>query len=71
VANARHPKASRFVQQRLFSGLNTQRTHYNHGTLHDDRKQQLDSIGFVWNLSPKLAPVRKEILPPLQGLKTF
>ncbi len=40
---------------RLSSWVSTQRTHYKQGALRHDRKQQLDSIGFVWNLRPNLA----------------
>jgi hypothetical protein len=45
-------------QKRLGKWVNTQRTHYKRSTLRHDRKQQLDSIGFVWNLRPNLAPAR-------------
>lgn len=38
--------------------VNTQRTHYKRGTLREDRKQQLESIGFVWNMRPNLSPAR-------------
>lgn len=38
--------------------VNTQRTHFKRGTLRGDRKQQLESIGFVWNLRPNLSAAR-------------
>lgn len=44
--------------KRLGKWVNTQRTHYKRGTLRGDRRQQLESIGFVWNLRPNLAPTR-------------
>ena len=44
--------------KRLGKWVNTQRTHYKRRTLRHDRKQQLDSIGFVWNLRPNLAAAR-------------
>ena len=48
------PQKSR-EHKRLGKWVNTQRTHYKRGTLRPDRKLQLDSIGFVWNLRPNTA----------------
>lgn len=45
--------------KRLGKWVNTQRTHNTRGTLLPERKQKLDSIGFVWNLRPNLAPARQ------------
>jgi len=42
-------------QKRLGKWVNSQRTAYSRGKLNPARKQQLDSIGFVWNLRPNLA----------------
>lgn len=44
--------------KRLGKWVNTQRTQCNRGTLRPDRKQQLDSIGFVWSLRPNLPTAR-------------
>lgn len=44
--------------KRLGKWVNTQRTHFYRGTLKPDRKRQLESIGFVWNLRPNLAAAR-------------
>jgi len=41
--------------KRLGKWVNTQRTRNFRGKLRSDRKQLLDSIGFVWNLRPNLA----------------
>jgi hypothetical protein len=41
--------------KRLGKWVNTQRTHNKRGTIRFDRKKQLESIGFVWNLRPNLA----------------
>lgn len=46
------------ANKRLGKWVNTQRTHYKRGTLRPDRKQQLDSIGFVWNLRPNFSSAR-------------
>jgi hypothetical protein len=45
-------------QKRLGKWVNSQRTHYKRGKLRNDRKQQLEAIGFVWNLRPNLAAAR-------------
>lgn len=45
-------------QKRLGKWVNSQRTAYTRGKLNPGRKQQLDSIGFVWNLRPNLSPAR-------------
>jgi hypothetical protein len=45
-------------QKRLGKWVNTQRTQHYRGRLRADRKQQFDSIGFVWNLRPNLASAR-------------
>jgi len=45
-------------QKRLGKWVNSQRTANTRGKLNPARKQQLDSIGFVWNLRPNLAPAR-------------
>ena len=37
-------------QKRLGKWVNTQRTQNYRGKLRADRKQQLDSIGFLWNV---------------------
>ena len=42
-------------QKRLGKWVNSQRTANFRGKLNPARKQQLDSIGFVWNLRPNLA----------------
>ena len=42
-------------QKRLGKWVNSQRTANFRGRLNPARKQQLDSIGFVWNLRPNLA----------------
>lgn len=44
--------------KRLGKWVNTQRTQHYRGKLRADRKQLLDSIGFVWNLRPNLAAAR-------------
>ena len=44
--------------KRLGKWVNTQRTQHHRGKLRADRKQLLDSIGFVWNLRPNLASAR-------------
>jgi len=44
--------------KRLGKWVNTQRTRYYRGKFRADRKQVLDSIGFVWNLRPNLAAAR-------------
>ena len=44
--------------KRLGKWVNTQRTQHYRGKLRADRKQLLDSIGFVWNLRPNLASAR-------------
>ena len=44
--------------KRLGKWVNTQRTQHHRGKLRADRKQLLDSIGFVWNLRPNLVPAR-------------
>jgi hypothetical protein len=45
-------------QKRLGKWVNSQRTANTRGKLNPARKQQLDSIGFVWNLRPNLAAAR-------------
>jgi len=45
-------------QKRLGKWVNTQRTQNYRGKLLADRKQLLDSIGFVWNLRPNLPVAR-------------
>ena len=45
-------------QKRLGKWVNSQRTANSRGKLNPARKQQLDSIGFVWNLRPNLASAR-------------
>jgi hypothetical protein len=57
--------------KRLGKWVNTQRTHNSRGKLLNERKQQLDSIGFVWNLRPNLPAGKQENLPPLQGSGLF
>jgi hypothetical protein len=44
--------------KRLGKWVNTQRTHFYRGTIRPDRRRQLESIGFVWNLRPNLAAAR-------------
>lgn len=44
--------------KRLGKWVNTQRTTFKRGKIQPDRKRQLDSIGFVWNMRPNLVPVR-------------
>jgi hypothetical protein len=45
-------------QKRLGTWVNSQRTANFRGKINPARKQQLDSIGFVWNLRPNLVAVR-------------
>ena len=45
-------------QKRLGKWVNSQRTTNFRGKITPARKQQLDSIGFVWNLRPNLAAAR-------------
>lgn len=46
------------VNKRLGKWVNTQRTHNTRGTMLPERKQELDSIGFVWNLRPNFVRTR-------------
>jgi hypothetical protein len=46
-------------QKRLGKWVNTQRTQHYRGKLRADRKQLLDSIGFIWNARPNYLLVKR------------
>ncbi len=57
------------ADKRLGKWVNSQRTQHKRGKVSAERQSQLESIGFVWNVTANRASAQRWLLPPLQGLE--